>query len=247
MPRITLRRLREVVGIVLAAALLLSVGALTFVSDQRSATTGDSVHRDDRLQLQTTLSGLTQQYLLLTFGELDTIARTPGWELTVGSKKDAQRISDFLTASPLVSAGAAVVGLDGTAWVTATSKGIVLPTGDRPRLPAVSVPDPFSSTPPPRTLPEPGHGPRRRRGRRRLSDRQRRRAVRGGLGGGSGGDAWRGTTRSGGPRTGGQLRRPGGRRPRQRPPGGTDSPSGLSRRADRAAEQVLFDELLTAQ
>ncbi|HEV7207485.1 MAG TPA: GGDEF domain-containing protein [Mycobacteriales bacterium] len=132
MPRRVLRRLRGVLGIVLAAALLLSLGGLTLVSDQRSAATGDLVHRNDRLQLQTTLSGLTQQYLLLTFGELETLARMPGWDLTAGSGKDTLRLADFIAASPLISAGAAVIGPDGTPLALATKPGVSLPPATDP-------------------------------------------------------------------------------------------------------------------
>lgn len=125
--RTALGRLRGVLAIAVATALLLGLAALGFVSDRRAASTAESVHRSDRLQQQSTLTGLARQYLMLTFGEVDTLARTPGWQLTPGAAGDRQRLADFIGASPLVSAGAAVVGLDGNPRTVATQPGVELP------------------------------------------------------------------------------------------------------------------------
>jgi diguanylate cyclase (GGDEF)-like protein len=125
-------RLRGMTGIVVAVALLLGLGGLAFVSESRAVSNSETVHRDDRLQLQTTLSGLTKQYLLLTFGELNTLAHASGWQLTPSSGHDRRRLASYVASSPLITAGAALVTVSGSPLTETATGGLTLPAASDP-------------------------------------------------------------------------------------------------------------------
>jgi diguanylate cyclase (GGDEF)-like protein len=123
--------MRHAWGAVLALALIAGVGALTVVWDARAREASASVHRSDRLELQTTLTSLTRQYVLLSFAQLHAAAVQPGWQLTPGSASDRARLKAFVD-DPLLGYAAALTDLGGRplTYVTGTPRASLPSTRD---------------------------------------------------------------------------------------------------------------------
>jgi diguanylate cyclase (GGDEF)-like protein len=125
-------RLRSVLAVVAIVAVLLGLGSLAFTAQRSAGATAQRVHRDDRIQLQSTLAGLTRQYLMLSFGELNTLAVQPGWQLSADSAADRTRLAEYVRSSPLIGAGAAVVSLSGAPLTQVAANGTELPPPSDP-------------------------------------------------------------------------------------------------------------------
>ena len=106
-----MRRFTLLISSVVAVATLGGVAVWTQVN---ASTQVDRVHRDDRVALQSTLAGLTEQYIKFTFLATDTAASSRNWQLTPDSQQDFAGLSTIVGTSPLTSYGAAIVSLTGS-------------------------------------------------------------------------------------------------------------------------------------
>ena len=106
------RRLRRVTPLALSIALVLATGATGLVLTARANDKSEAVHRQDRETLQTTLGGLTNQYVLFAFKDEFDVASSGGWALTPNNGNDVARMKAFVGRSALLNYGAALVGLD---------------------------------------------------------------------------------------------------------------------------------------
>ncbi|MBV8161302.1 MAG: EAL domain-containing protein [Acidimicrobiia bacterium] len=98
--------------LVLSILLVLATGATGLVLTARASSKSEALHRQDRETLQTTLGGLSNQYLLFAFkDELDFASSGP-WSLTAGNRADAARLQAAVSRSAILTYGAALVGLD---------------------------------------------------------------------------------------------------------------------------------------
>jgi diguanylate cyclase (GGDEF)-like protein len=125
-----MRRFSLLVSSVVAVVTLGGVAVWTQVS---AADEVDRVHRDDRATLQSTLAGLTQQYMKFTFLATSTAASADDWQLAPGSAADFAHLRTVVRTSPLTSYGAAVVSLTGSP-LTSYPSASALPRPDAPGL-----------------------------------------------------------------------------------------------------------------
>jgi hypothetical protein len=96
-------RLRRMTPLVLSIVLMLGTGASAFVLTERANDKSQTIHRQDRLTLQTTLGGLSNQYLLFAFkDELDYASSEP-WSLAPGDRADEARLQAFVGRSAITN------------------------------------------------------------------------------------------------------------------------------------------------
>jgi diguanylate cyclase (GGDEF)-like protein len=89
------------------------LGTLAVWAQWDSGHTVDRARQSDRLTLQTTLAGLTDQYLQFTFLSTKTAADTTAWQLKPNDERDRVALQALVKTSPLTRFGAAVVSLTG--------------------------------------------------------------------------------------------------------------------------------------
>lgn len=123
-----MRRFAFLVSSVVAVATLGGVAVWTQLS---AAGQVDRVHREDRATLQSTLAGLTEQYMKFTFLATSTAASSRQWQLAAGSRADLAGLRAVVQSSPLTSYGAAVVSLTGTP-LTSYPSANALPSPEAP-------------------------------------------------------------------------------------------------------------------
>jgi len=122
-------RIRGALPAVVSFVLILAVAMVGLLATRAATSTADRTHRDDRQRLETTLSGLGDQYILFTFKEEFDFASSGPWSLHAGDSGDTGRLRRFVQNSPLTGYGAALVDLAGNplnAW--APSTGLPSPT-----------------------------------------------------------------------------------------------------------------------
>ncbi|MBV9284609.1 MAG: hypothetical protein JO176_08335, partial [Acidimicrobiia bacterium] len=95
----------------LSIVLMLGTGVSAFVLTARANDKSEALHRQDRLTLQTTLGGLSNQYLLFAFKDELDFASTGPWSLAPGNKADEARLQAFVSRSAITNYGAALVSL----------------------------------------------------------------------------------------------------------------------------------------
>jgi diguanylate cyclase (GGDEF)-like protein len=117
---------RRLLLLVSSLATVLALGGLAAWTQVDTARQVADVHATDRLQLQSTLAGLTGQYLDFTFLAVQTAADSEAWSLRPGDRADAGRLQHLARTSPLASYGAALMSLTGSALSSYTS-GAPLP------------------------------------------------------------------------------------------------------------------------
>jgi len=105
--------MRRFVMLVASVAAVVVLGAVAVWTQLDGASTVSRVHRGDREQLQSTLAGLTSQYLQFTFLSSKNAADTAAWTLNPGDPRDRAALQTLVRTSPLTSYGAAVVSLTG--------------------------------------------------------------------------------------------------------------------------------------
>ena len=99
----------------MAGAAAMGVNAIRDTNDA----TADG-HRADRLVLQETLAGLTNQYVKFMVGESAAFASDESWSLTPGDPGDAGRLRRFVDDSPFVDHAAVLTDLRGGVLNAAT-------------------------------------------------------------------------------------------------------------------------------
>jgi diguanylate cyclase (GGDEF)-like protein len=122
-----MRRFALLAGSVICVVML---AALAVYADLSSSAEAKHVHSDDRTALQSTLAGLTQQYIEFTFLTTQTAAQDASWTLQPHSAADRQALRSIVRNSPLDSYGAAVVSLGGTPLSTFPSASALPPPTD---------------------------------------------------------------------------------------------------------------------
>jgi diguanylate cyclase (GGDEF)-like protein len=80
--------------------------------------------------LQTTLAGLTEQYMQFTFLSTKSAADTVSWQLRPNDPRDRAALRSLVQTSPLTGYGAAVVSLDGTPLNAYPSESALPPATD---------------------------------------------------------------------------------------------------------------------
>ena len=89
------------------------LGAVAVWAQWGSGATADRARRADRMTLQTTLAGLTQQYMQFTFLSTKSAADAANWQLRPNDPRDRAALRQIVQTSPLTGYGAAVVALTG--------------------------------------------------------------------------------------------------------------------------------------
>ena len=127
-----MRRFAFLTGSVIAVVVL---GALAALAQLSSSARVDRVHRADRVTLQKTLAGLTDQYMQFTFLATNTAAGSTSWQLTPNAAADRAQLQSLVTHSPLTTGGAALVSLAGAPLTSYPSAAALPPPTDRGYVP----------------------------------------------------------------------------------------------------------------
>src|SRR5438067_3350639 len=90
------------------------LGGLAVWAQWQTKATVDHARRADRLTLQTTLAGLTEQYMQFTFLSTKSAADATTWHLQPNDSRDRAALQALVQSSPLTHYGAAVVSLTGS-------------------------------------------------------------------------------------------------------------------------------------
>src|SRR5438105_5157780 len=106
--------LRRFAPLIISVVLVGALGAVGLQASAGANSKAEALHRRDRETLQETLAGLTHQYLLFAFKEEFDFASTGPWSLRPGDSADQARLRGFVSQSPLLNYGAALVALDKT-------------------------------------------------------------------------------------------------------------------------------------
>lgn len=114
------RGLRRHGSLIVSGGLVLLIGALGLFAGTAAGKQSREVHRADRLDLQLTLAGLVEQYVLLSAAEVvDELAVAPAWSARPGDPATVARLEALVGATRSLDAGAILVGPLGTplaAW-----------------------------------------------------------------------------------------------------------------------------------
>jgi len=126
------RGLRRHASLLVSGGLVVLIGALGLVAGQAAGQQAREVHRADRLTLQETLAGLTEQYVLLSASEVaDGLTSAGPWSTVPGDPETVRRLAQVVAASRSLDAGAVLVSPMG-APLAAWSEAGVLPPPDDP-------------------------------------------------------------------------------------------------------------------
>ena len=106
-------RLRHVALLLASVLLICMTGALSIALTTRASDKAQTIHLQDRQDLQTTLGGLGKQYLLFSLKEALDYAGTGQWDLTAGDAGDTGRLQAFVAHAVLLNYGAALVDTAG--------------------------------------------------------------------------------------------------------------------------------------
>ena len=106
-------RLRHGTLLLASVLLIFLTGALSIALTTQASDKAQTIHLQDRQDLQTTLGGLGKQYLLFSLKEALDYAGTDHWDLVPGDPADAARLQAFVAHSVLLNYGAALVDTSG--------------------------------------------------------------------------------------------------------------------------------------
>ncbi|HWH28004.1 MAG TPA: sensor domain-containing diguanylate cyclase [Mycobacteriales bacterium] len=124
--------LRRHLSLAVSGTLVLGLGGLGLVAGTAAGDHARDVHRQDRLDLQETLAGLTHQYVLLNAREVRDELTTMGpWSAAPGDPDTTARLERLVSSTRSLDAGATLTGPTGTplaGWVPAGE----LPSADDP-------------------------------------------------------------------------------------------------------------------
>jgi diguanylate cyclase (GGDEF)-like protein len=102
---------RHPVLLLLSVALICVTGGLAIWLTAAATNSAEQTHLRDRQELQDTLGGLGQQFLLFSLKEGLDYASTGTWNLRPDDPEDTARLQSFLSHAVLLNYGAAVVDL----------------------------------------------------------------------------------------------------------------------------------------
>ena len=106
------------------------LGALAVWAQSDTGATVDRARRADRVTLQTTLAGLTEQYMQFTFLSTKSAADANSWQLQPDSVRDRGTLRALVQTSPLTGYGAAIVSLTGQPMTAYPSESALPPPTD---------------------------------------------------------------------------------------------------------------------
>ena len=123
---------RRYLSLLVSGGLVGVIGALGIFAGQAAGQQAREVHRADRLDLQRTLAGLVEQYVLLSASEVaDALAATGTWSAKPGDLESVRRLQELVDGSRPLDAGAVLVGPLGKPLASWSPDG-VLPAADDP-------------------------------------------------------------------------------------------------------------------
>ena len=123
--------LRHVLLLLASVLLICLTGALSIALTTQASDKAQTIHLQDRQDLQTTLGGLGKQYLLFSLKEALDYAGIGQWALTPGDTTDQGRLQTFVGHAVLNNYGAALVD---------TSGRLLTSYADGPGLPPITDP-----------------------------------------------------------------------------------------------------------
>ncbi len=124
--------LRRHLSLLVSGGLVLLIGLLGLVAGHAAGKQAREVHREDRLQLQQRLSGLVDQYALISAAEvLDKLEAGPAWSTTTGAPATVARLQALVDGTRSLDAGAVLVSPLGQP-IASWSAGGALPARDDP-------------------------------------------------------------------------------------------------------------------
>jgi diguanylate cyclase (GGDEF)-like protein len=116
----TRRGLRRHRSLIVSGGLVLLIGGLGLFAGTAAGKQSREVHRADRLDLQLTLAGLVEQYVMLSAAEVvDELAAAPAWSARPGDPATVTRLEALVGDTRSLDAGAILIGPLGTplaAW-----------------------------------------------------------------------------------------------------------------------------------
>ena len=122
--------IRRHATLAVSGGLVLLLGVVGLLAGRSAGQLASSVHREDRLELQTTLAGLTEKYVLVMAGALQQeLAQQGPWSAAAGDPRTTERLAALADEVPAVDAGLVLVNGKG-APLAGLPEGGELPAQD---------------------------------------------------------------------------------------------------------------------
>jgi diguanylate cyclase (GGDEF)-like protein/PAS domain S-box-containing protein len=132
--------LRRFAPLLVSIGVVLALGAVGLLASASANTKAEGLHRRDRELLQQTLAGLGHQYALFAVKEANDFASSGSWNLKPGDAADRARLQAYVSHSPLLNYGAALVDLTQTPLnMYAVDAAGVPPAGDPGYTPMITA------------------------------------------------------------------------------------------------------------
>jgi diguanylate cyclase (GGDEF)-like protein len=122
--------MRRVALLAVSVVAVVVLGGLAVWAQWDTGSTVDRARRIDRVTLQRTLAGLTDQYMSFTFLSTKTAADETSWRLQPNDAYDTAHLKALVSSSPLTRYGAAVVSLTGVPLAAYPSATALPPVTD---------------------------------------------------------------------------------------------------------------------
>ena len=104
--------LRRFAPLIVSVGVVVALGAVGLLASAGANNKAEALHRRDREVLQQTLAGLGHQYVLFAVKEEFDFASSGSWNLKVGDPADLARLQGYISQSPLLNYGAALMDLN---------------------------------------------------------------------------------------------------------------------------------------
>ena len=128
----TRQGIRRHATLLVSGSLVLLLGAVGLLAGRSAGQLAHQVHRDDRTELQVTLAGLTEKYVLVMAGQLQQeLAQQGPWSADAGDPRTLQRLRVLAREVPAVDSGFVLVSGTGAPLVGRATRG-ELPAADDP-------------------------------------------------------------------------------------------------------------------
>jgi signal transduction histidine kinase len=108
-----MRTIKRFIPLIVSIAVVLAVAFVGLLQSSRANAKAEQIRRDDRVGEQTTLAGLTNQFMQFALKEAFDFASTTQFTLKPNSPTDARSIASYVNRSALLNYGGALVGLNG--------------------------------------------------------------------------------------------------------------------------------------
>src|SRR3954462_13317309 len=124
------RQMRRFALLAASVVAVVVLGALAVWAQWGTRSTVDHTRRADRVTLQTTLAGLTEQYMQFTFLSTKSAADSVDWRLHPNDLRDRAALRSLVQTSPLTGYGAALVSLTGSPLTAYPAESVLPPPTD---------------------------------------------------------------------------------------------------------------------